>query len=134
GGGRLIPHWACSGPSRSSIPELLGRATARPSLQCSASARSAIDRVFPGALPTPAATCPGQQRPRSDLRSLVGGRPRKGGLPLAPRLSLSCVPPEIVPSQAISSDRVSRPHTSSVWSAKQPLWFARRTETRRSVL
>src|SRR6266702_3677999 len=81
-----------------------------------------------------AATCRGQRRSRSDLRSLVGGRPRKGGLPPAPRLSLSCALPEIAPGQAISSDRVSRPHTSSVWSAKQPLWFARRTERRRWVL
>src|SRR5712691_1298742 len=86
------------------------------------------------AIPPLAATCPGQRPPRSDLRSLVGGRPRKGDLPLAPRLSLSCVLPEIVPSQARSSDRVSRPHTSSVWSAKRPLWFARRTERRRWVL
>src|SRR5438132_13517704 len=81
-----------------------------------------------------AATCPDQQQPRSSRRSLVGGRPRKGDLPLAPRLSLSCVLPEIVPSQAISSDRVWTPHTSSVWSAKQPLWFARRTERRRWVV
>src|SRR5271170_866021 len=74
-----------------------------------------------------AATCPGQQQPRSSLRSLLGGRPRKGDLPLAPQLSLSCVLPEIVPSRAISSDHLSTPHTSSVWSARPRRWFARRT-------
>ena len=78
-----------------------------------------------------AATCRGQRPPRSDLRSPVGGRPRKGDLPPAPRLSLSCVLLEISPSRAKSSDRVSRPHTSSVLSAKRPWWFAHRTKRQR---
>src|SRR5205814_9320225 len=73
-------------------------------------------------------------RPRLNRRSPAGGTLWKDGLPLAPRLSLSCVLPEIVPGQAISFDRVSIPHTSWVWSAKQQLWFARRTERRRWVL
>src|SRR5438093_391751 len=45
-----------------------------------------------------------RRQPRSGRRSLGGGRPRKGDPTLALRLSLSCVLPETVPGQALSSD------------------------------